>query len=125
MTAAAKAIVLDDISVDAPMFPADAFRLTDEQAALTEKVRRFGKTVVAPRAAKYDRDATFPIENFRDMHGEGLLSLCIPDLLPRRRRARPLLRRDHAVVEHACLLNFVVGHSRRRTGDDTGRSRRT
>ncbi len=78
MTAAAKAIALDDTHVDAPMFPADAFRLTDEQAALTEKVRRFGKTVVAPRAAKHDRDATFPIENFRDMHGEGLLSLCIP-----------------------------------------------
>jgi alkylation response protein AidB-like acyl-CoA dehydrogenase len=78
MTAVAKAIALDDTPVDAPMFPADAFRLTDEQAALTEKVRRFGKTVVAPRAAKYDREATFPIENFRDMHGEGLLSLCIP-----------------------------------------------
>jgi alkylation response protein AidB-like acyl-CoA dehydrogenase len=78
MTATAKAIALDDMPVDAPTFPADAFRLTDEQAALTEKVRRFGKSVVAPRAAKYDRDATFPIENFRDMHGEGLLSLCIP-----------------------------------------------
>jgi alkylation response protein AidB-like acyl-CoA dehydrogenase len=78
MTAAAKAVALDEAQVDAPMFPADAFRLTDEQAALTEKVRRFGKTVVAPRAAKHDRDATFPIENFRDMHGEGLLSLCIP-----------------------------------------------
>ncbi|MDT3685665.1 MAG: acyl-CoA dehydrogenase [Pseudorhodoplanes sp.] len=78
MTAAAKAVALDEPQVDAPMFPADAFRLTDEQAALTEKVRRFGKTVVAPRAAKHDRDATFPIENFRDMHGEGLLSLCIP-----------------------------------------------
>lgn len=78
MTAAAKAVAPAAVQVDTPMFPADAFRLTDEQAALTEKVRRFGKTVVAPRAAKYDRDATFPIENFRDMHGEGLLSLCIP-----------------------------------------------
>ena len=30
------------------------------------------------RAARYDRDATFPIENFRDMHREGLLGICIP-----------------------------------------------
>jgi len=60
--------------------------------------------VLAPRAAKHDREATFPIENFRDMHGEGLLAVCIPKqhgglrrlfphLLPRGRRTRPLLRR--------------------------------
>jgi alkylation response protein AidB-like acyl-CoA dehydrogenase len=78
MTAAAKAIALDDARIDAPMFAADAFRLTDAQAALMEKVRRFGKSIVAPRAAEHDRDATFPIQNFRDMHGEGLLSLCVP-----------------------------------------------
>lgn len=78
MTAAVKAAALESTSIDAPMFPADAFRLTDEQAALTEKVRRFGRNVVAPRAAQHDRDATFPIENFRDMHKEGLLSLCVP-----------------------------------------------
>ena len=34
--------------------------------------------MLAPRAAKHDRDATFPIENFRDMHGEGLLAICVP-----------------------------------------------
>lgn len=78
MTAAAKALALDNHDADAPMFAADAFRLSDAQAALMEKVRRFGKTVVAPRAAEHDRDATFPIQNFRDMHGEGLLSLCVP-----------------------------------------------
>jgi alkylation response protein AidB-like acyl-CoA dehydrogenase len=78
MTAVAKVAALDESQTDAPMFPADAFRLTAEQAALTEKVRRFGKNVVAPRAAKHDRDASFPLENFRDMHSEGLLSLCIP-----------------------------------------------
>ena len=30
--------------------------------------------MLAPRAAQHDRDATFPIENFRDMHPEGLLA---------------------------------------------------
>jgi alkylation response protein AidB-like acyl-CoA dehydrogenase len=66
---------LDD---DAPMFAPDAFRLDDAQAALIAKARRFGKRVLAPRAAKHDREATFPIENFRDMKDEGLLSICVP-----------------------------------------------
>ena len=93
--------------VDAPMFAADAFRLVRCQADLIGKARRFGQRVLAPRAAQHDRDATFPIENFRDMRGEDLLSICIPkadggtgagfpDLLHRRGRARPLLRRDRA-----------------------------
>ena len=34
--------------------------------------------MLAPRAAQHDRDATFPIENFRDMHPEGLLAICVP-----------------------------------------------
>jgi alkylation response protein AidB-like acyl-CoA dehydrogenase len=75
---AARAAAFDETQIDAPMFAADAFRLTDEQATLTARMRRFGKAVVAPRAEKHDREATFPIENFRDMHKEGLLSLCIP-----------------------------------------------
>jgi alkylation response protein AidB-like acyl-CoA dehydrogenase len=64
---------------DAPMFSADAFRLGADAAALVTRARRFGKRVLAPRAAKYDRDATFPLENFRDMHREGLLAICIPE----------------------------------------------
>src|SRR5262249_28374923 len=34
--------------------------------------------VLAPRAAEHDRAATFPIQNFRDMHAEGLLAICVP-----------------------------------------------
>jgi alkylation response protein AidB-like acyl-CoA dehydrogenase len=63
---------------DAPIFAPDAFRLTSFQAAVIDKVRRFGRQVLAPRAAHYDREAIFPIENFRDMHAEGLLAICIP-----------------------------------------------
>ena len=63
---------------DAPIFAPDAFRLDDEEAALIDKTRRFGARVLAPRAAQHDRDATFPIENFRDMHPEGLLGICVP-----------------------------------------------
>src|SRR5205809_3360953 len=63
---------------DAPIFAPDAFRLGDEEAALIAKARSFGMRVLAPRAARHDREATFPIENFRDMHPEGLLAICIP-----------------------------------------------
>ncbi|HEY6992893.1 MAG TPA: acyl-CoA dehydrogenase [Xanthobacteraceae bacterium] len=69
---------IDAHDADAAMFPADAFRLSSEAAELVGRARRFGRRVLAPRAAEHDRDATFPIENFRDMHGEGLLAICIP-----------------------------------------------
>jgi alkylation response protein AidB-like acyl-CoA dehydrogenase len=63
----------------APIFDPAAFRLEPREAALIAKARAFGARVLAPRAAKHDREATFPIENFRDMHGEGLLAICIPE----------------------------------------------
>ena len=120
---------------DAPLFAPDAFRLGDEEAALIAKARRFGARVLAPRAAQHDRDATFPIENYRDMHPAGLLAHLhpegawrarrrLPDLLPRRRRDRPLLRRHRALLEHACVLDAVVGRARRRSGHERGRARR-
>jgi alkylation response protein AidB-like acyl-CoA dehydrogenase len=64
---------------DAPMFDPAAFRLTGAQADLIARTRRFGREVAAPRAAQHDRDATFPIENFRDMKDAGLLAICIPE----------------------------------------------
>jgi alkylation response protein AidB-like acyl-CoA dehydrogenase len=63
---------------DAPIFAPDAFRLSPAQAELIDKARAFGRSILAPRAQKYDREASFPIENFRDMHREGLLAICIP-----------------------------------------------
>src|SRR5580658_6463757 len=60
------------------MFAPDAFRLADAEAELVARARRFGAQVLAPRAAQHDRDASFPIENFRDMHPAGLLGICIP-----------------------------------------------
>jgi alkylation response protein AidB-like acyl-CoA dehydrogenase len=63
----------------APIFDPAAFRLAPHEAGLIDLARRFGASVLAPRAAKHDRDATFPIENFRDMHGEGLLAICVPE----------------------------------------------
>ncbi len=62
----------------APIFDPAAFRLTPEEAALAQKVREFGERVLAPRAARWDREASFPTDNFSEMHGEGLLAICIP-----------------------------------------------
>jgi alkylation response protein AidB-like acyl-CoA dehydrogenase len=69
---------LERYQPDAPIFAPAAFRLSPLQAELIDKVRQFGRRVLAPRAERYDREAAFPLENFRDMHAEGLLAICIP-----------------------------------------------
>ncbi|MDO9711671.1 acyl-CoA dehydrogenase family protein [Paracraurococcus lichenis] len=63
---------------DAPIFDPEAFRLTAQEAELTARARAFGQAVLAPRAARWDREASFPTDNYRDMHGKGLLGICIP-----------------------------------------------
>jgi alkylation response protein AidB-like acyl-CoA dehydrogenase len=63
---------------DAPIFDPTAFRIGAKEADLIARARRLGQRALAPRAALHDREATFPIENFRDMHAEGLLAICIP-----------------------------------------------
>lgn len=60
------------------IFDPTAFRLEADEAAIVDKARTFGARVLSPRAARHDREATFPIENFRDMAGVGLLSICVP-----------------------------------------------
>jgi alkylation response protein AidB-like acyl-CoA dehydrogenase len=69
--------LLDTHDADAPIFAPASFRLRDAQAELIERARRFGHRVLAPRAEKHDREASFPLENFRDMLPEGLLAICI------------------------------------------------
>jgi alkylation response protein AidB-like acyl-CoA dehydrogenase len=41
-------------------------------------VRQLGKEKFAARAVRYDREASFPFENFHDLRDRGLLKLCIP-----------------------------------------------
>ena len=65
-------------TLPAPLFDPDAFRLSADEASLAAKAREFGARVLAPRAARWDREAAFPIDNYRDMHREGLLGVCIP-----------------------------------------------
>lgn len=49
-----------------------------EQGAILELVGRLGREKFAPRAEKYDREASFPFENYADMRDAGLLGLCVP-----------------------------------------------
>ena len=61
-----------------PIFEPEAWRLTDQEAGLAKSARQLGAEKFAARAADWDRDATFPIENYKDMHQAGLLAICIP-----------------------------------------------
>jgi len=62
-----------------PIFDPVAWNLTDKQAALATKTRELAATRFAPRAAKFDKEAAFPTENYQDMAKEGLLGICIPE----------------------------------------------
>src|SRR6478752_10728285 len=66
------------IALDAPIFDAGAFRLSDEQAGIISRARELGQSIFAGRAAAYDRDAVFPTENYRDLHRVGLLGIAVP-----------------------------------------------
>ncbi|MXN65477.1 acyl-CoA dehydrogenase [Stappia sp. GBMRC 2046] len=69
---------LDIIGTDQPIFDPSAFRLTEQEAELTALARRIGKSRFAPRAEEFDREASFPTENYNDMHEAGLLGICVP-----------------------------------------------
>jgi alkylation response protein AidB-like acyl-CoA dehydrogenase len=49
-----------------------------EQEELIALVNRLGREKFGPRAEKYDREASFPFENYDDMKAAGLLALCVP-----------------------------------------------
>ena len=54
------------------------YALTDRQRALIACAESLGPAF-AGRAAGYDRDASFPFENYADMRAAGLLGLCVPE----------------------------------------------
>ena len=61
-----------------PIFDPVAFHLTAEQAALVASAQSLAAERFGPRAAQHDRDASFPTQNYRDLHEAGLLAICIP-----------------------------------------------
>lgn len=63
---------------DAPIFDPESWGLTDQQTELTTLARTMGQTTLHARAPHYDRNASFPTENFRDFASNGLLGIAIP-----------------------------------------------
>lgn len=53
------------------------FPLSGRQRSLIEQIRELGREKLAPRAATYDREASFPFENYADLRERGLLALCV------------------------------------------------
>ncbi|WP_207539771.1 acyl-CoA dehydrogenase family protein [Sabulicella rubraurantiaca] len=64
--------------MDASIFDPRGFRLSPFEADLCARAREFGERVLAPRAAQWDREASFPVANYEDMRREGWLGICIP-----------------------------------------------
>jgi len=56
-----------------------AGQLTDEQREIRELARRFADEVIAPGAARWDREHHFPREVFEQLGELGLMGVCVPD----------------------------------------------
>lgn len=64
---------------DSPIFDPEQWQLTEQQVRLSTKARDLGQSTFKTRAPEYDRQASFPTENFKDLHVAGLLGVCIPE----------------------------------------------
>jgi alkylation response protein AidB-like acyl-CoA dehydrogenase len=53
--------------------------LSDEQREIRDLARRFADEEIAPRAAQWDREHTFPREVFAQLGELGLMGVCVPE----------------------------------------------
>ncbi|GIX49269.1 MAG: BEC protein [Candidatus Tectimicrobiota bacterium] len=87
----------------APFTPFPLPPLAPEQYALVERAATLAQERFAPRAARYDAESRFPVENYQDLHAAGLLALTIP-------KAYGGLGAD-ALTYALCLLEIAKGCS--------------
>ena len=66
-------------TIDAPIFEAKAYKLSNKEEKICSIARKLGINKFSERAEKYDNEASFPTENYKDLHKEGLLAICIPE----------------------------------------------
>lgn len=52
--------------------------LSTQQRELIDLAARLGSEQFAPRAARHDREASFPFDNYADLRDAGLLGICVP-----------------------------------------------
>ena len=62
--------IIDLTETNAPLFDPKSWNLTSFQAELCKKARRLGKENFAPRAETWDREASFPVDNYEDLKRE-------------------------------------------------------
>lgn len=62
----------------APHIAGNAALLTPQQRELIDLAATLGREKFAPRAARWDREASFPFENYADLRAAGLLGICVP-----------------------------------------------
>ena len=51
---------------------------TPQQRSLLALANELGRSRFAPRAAQWDREASFPFANYNDLRDSGLLAMCVP-----------------------------------------------
>ncbi len=56
-----------------------ALDLSDDQRALRDTIREFAEQEIAPRAAEWDRAATFPVDVIRQLGELGVMGLAFPE----------------------------------------------
>jgi alkylation response protein AidB-like acyl-CoA dehydrogenase len=56
----------------------DTSALTAQQRELLALASALGRDKFAPRAARWDREASFPFDNYADLREAGLLGICVP-----------------------------------------------
>src|SRR5688572_20042898 len=56
----------------------DVSTLTAQQRELLALAATLGRERFAPRAARWDREASFPFDNYEDLRQAGLLGICVP-----------------------------------------------
>ncbi|MBL8465155.1 MAG: acyl-CoA/acyl-ACP dehydrogenase, partial [Thauera sp.] len=61
-----------------PHIAGDPGALRPEQREWVALAAELGRSRFAERAARHDREASFPLENFDDLRQSGLLGLCVP-----------------------------------------------
>jgi alkylation response protein AidB-like acyl-CoA dehydrogenase len=54
-------------------------RPSQRQRELMDLAHNLATERFAPRAAKHDREASFPFDDYADLRESGLLALCVPE----------------------------------------------
>ena len=63
---------------DQPIFAPSEWKLTKQQEVLCLETRQIASSKFVDRAVKYDLEASFPTENYKDLHESNLMGICIP-----------------------------------------------